>query len=185
MQSDTDRKKEWPGFTAKQERYLLLIISATAVLAVGVLLLIYRHENNTVYLYSRYSFNVGAIEDVQYNVESIITDEMNNTTVKGWFIKQGVVYDFYNYGNDVESNGVYNYLNVCLINDDSVYILPTKPEWRYDVTDYIADGINYKYAGFEAYVPSKYSYLFDKCSFAFLSRDPAGAKTLYIGEKLP
>ena len=79
--------------------------------------------------------------------------------------------------------GVYNYLNFCLINDDKVYIFPTKLELRPDVNNYIGDGADYRYAGFEAYVPSKYSYLFEECSFAFLSRDPAGVKTLYAEEE--
>lgn len=182
MENITDKKKDWPGFTARQEKHLLLIISVTAVLVVGVLLLIYRHENSTVYLRDRNSFDSGAIEEVQYSVESITVDEMNNSIVKGWFVKPGVTYDFYNYGTDTEGSGVYNYLNFCFIDADSVYVFPTKLEVRSDVNDYIADGIDYKYAGFEAYVPSEYSYLFDKCSFAFLSQTPDGVKTLYVGE---
>ncbi len=185
MQGVTDRKKEWPGFTAKQERCILLAISVTAALVVGILLLIYRYENKAVYLYSRYNFDSGALGDVLYNVESVTADEMNNSIVKGWFVKPGVAYDFYNYGNDVESSSVYNYLNFCFINDDKVYIFPTKLELRPDVNNYIGDGVDYKYAGFEAYVPSKYSYLFEECSFAFLSRDPAGVKTLYAEEEQP
>ena len=135
MQSVTDKKKEWPGFTAKQERCILLAISVTAALVVGILLLIYSYENKAVYLYSRYNFDSGALGDVQYNVESVTADEMNNSIVKGWFVKPGVAYDFYNYGNDVESSGVYNYLNFCLINDDKVYIFPTKLELRPDVNN--------------------------------------------------
>ena len=83
MQGVTDRKKEWPGFTAKQERGILLAISVTAALVVGILLLIYRYENKAVYLYSRYNFDSGALGDVLYNVESVTADEMNNSVVKG------------------------------------------------------------------------------------------------------
>ncbi|MCC6093690.1 MAG: hypothetical protein LIV24_01470 [Eubacterium sp.] len=171
--------KPWPGFTEKKERYFLVVLSVAAALAVCALFLIYRNENNAVRFYNRNTFQSGAIGDIRYDVESVTADEKNNSTIKGWFVKPGVTYDFYNYGNDAERTGVYNYLNVCLIDADRVYVLPTKLEIRQDVNDLIGDGTDYKFSGFEAYVPSKYSYLFDNCSYGFLSRDPDGRQTLY------
>lgn len=164
------------------ERKFLFLFSVTAMVIICALLFIYRHENNTVHQYKRSSFNEDAIVSVKYNLESISADKSGNETIKGWFVLPGATYDFYNYGNDANRSSVYNYLNVCLVEGDDVYVLPTKLEGRSDVNDTIGDGIDYKYAGFQAWLPYRYSFLSDKCSFAFLTQNPDGVKTLYVQE---
>lgn len=193
--SNTLRKKFCPRGTAcaerpsheklsfvKLERNFVLLFSIVAVVCTCVLFLIYHHENTTISLYDKDSFPNSAIENVQYSIESVSTDQKGNCTITGWFIQPGVTYSFYNYGNDATRSGVYNYLNVCFVDGEYIYVLPTKLEERADVNDSIGDGINYRYAGFHAYVPSQYSYLLDKRSFGFLSQKPDGAKTLYVLE---
>lgn len=166
----------------KLEQIFLILFLVFAVSISCTLLLVYYHENNKVNKYSRTDFNEGKIIDVRYNLESISSDQSGNSTIVGWFVLPDVTYVFYNYGNDVNGNGVYNYLHVCLVNDDDVYVLPTKLEGRADVTDTIGDGIDYKYAGFQARLPYRYSSLLNECHVAFLTQDPGGAKTLYIQE---
>ena len=193
--SSTHRKKSCSGETAcvegssyekhaiaKLERSFVFLFSIAAVVCTCALFLIYHHENSTISLYDKESFPHSAIENVQYSIESVSTDQNGNCTITGWFIQPGVTYSFYNYGNDATRSGVYNYLNICFVDGESTYVLPTKLEERSDVNDFIGDGINYRYSGFHAYIPSQYSYLLEKCSLGFLSQNPDGAKTLYVQE---
>lgn len=165
------------------EHLLLILLTLLAIIAVCVILLRYNTENNEIRIFDESSFNQGAIEDVKFEIEPFSEEAENEAQIiKGWFILPGVTYQYYNYGNDAERSGVYNYLNLCFIKDGKVYVLPTKLELRDDVNNIISDGIDYRYSGFRANVPENYSHLIKEGSIAFLVQNPDGVNTLYAQE---
>ena len=165
------------------EHLLLVLLPLLAIFAVCVLFLLYDTENNEILVYDESSFSQGAIKDVKFEIESISErDERGAQIIKGWFILPGVTYQYYNYGNDAERNGVYNYFNLCFLKDGKLYVLPTKLELRDDVNNLISDGIDYRYSGFQANLPKNYSHLIKEGSIAFLVKNPDGVNTIYEQE---
>lgn len=166
----------------KRERCLLILFPILSMLIVGALLLVYNHENNKVHHYYRSEFEEKSIAEARCDIEAISEDEEGDCYIKGWFVLPGITYDFYNYGNDNHSSSAYNYVNVCVVDKNDIYVLPTKLEERQDVNELIGDGVDYKYSGFQAKVSSELSNLVENKSIAFLVKDPDDKKTLYVQE---
>ena len=71
-------------------------------------------------------------------------DDNGNTWLQGWCVRKGVTYRYYNYGLDCTADAVYTNLHLCLVEGDSVYVIPTKLSDRDDIETVIGDGIDYR-----------------------------------------
>lgn len=74
----------------------------------------------------------------------------------------------YNYGVDTVLYGVYNNFHCGIVKDNEVIIFPTRLKKRPDVNNESGDGIDYKYCGFNAYVPDKYASGYSDCELVML-----------------
>lgn len=128
------------------------------------------------------SFLIGDINDVSYCIEGYGTNDDGDLLINGWFLKEGISYDYYNYGNDNHSQSVYNNMHIAFVNDEEVYLVPTKLIKREDVNLIIDDGIDYKYSGFTSKLSSTDKYIADEGKLVMVWEDINGIKEIYYLE---
>lgn len=110
-------------------------------------------EDSTVREEELSSYSVGAVEDIAFHIDSSGYDKNGNYYISGWCVKPGVVYEYYNYGNDAHRSGVYNNMHFGFSDGTRVFLLPTKLERREDVNSLLNDGIDYGFCGFRSILP--------------------------------
>ncbi len=98
-----------------------------------------------------------ALPGFDYKIEGGSVYRDGHAVVTGWLTDTGRVDSGYNYGVDTVLYGVYNNFHCGIVKDNEVIIFPTRLKKRPDVNNESGDGIDYKYCGFNAYVPDKYA----------------------------
>lgn len=97
-----------------------------------------------------------SLQSFNYKLEGGAVYRDGHAVITGWMTDTGHIDSGYNYGVDTVLYGVYNNMHCGIVNGDKVIIFPTKLKKRPDVNNEINDGIDYKYCGFTAYIPSEY-----------------------------
>lgn len=163
----------------------LIIYSATitAMTLVFVLFVVYRYEGRHIDIRSISEFKEGTAE-IAYNIEEVKKIKNGDVIIKGWFACRGVSYATYNYGDDTYRNDVYNYMNLCLVDGASIYVLPTKLELRQDVSNYLNDGLDYRYCGFRARICDANTMLTKSTKLGMIVKTPDGSKCIYLLDSL-
>lgn len=77
------------------------------------------------------------------------------------------------------SDTVYTNLRLCLIENDTVYVIPTKLSNRDDIETAMGDGIDYHCSDFTAKVPKKHTHLLEKSNLGIIMISPDGENSLY------
>lgn len=106
-------------------------------------------------------------------------DDSGNTWLQGWCVRKGVTYRYYNYGLDCTADAVYTNLHLCLVEGDSVYVIPTKLSDRDDIETVIGDGIDYRCSDFTAKIPKKQTHLLTEDNLGIIMTAPDGEELLY------
>lgn len=151
-----------------------------ALVTVSLLLFVFIRQDSHIKERNLSEVTVGDISQVTYSIDSENVNEKGDYIIKGWAVQRGVTYDYYNYGIDDNNSGVYNYMNLCYIKDNKLYVLPTKLEARKDVSEVLNDGIDYRYSGFNARVCEDDMYLTKGYQKAFLFKSPDDEEIVYI-----
>lgn len=174
--------KQNHGSEEKRFPWEIRLVYYTTVLAMGILfmlLLVYRYEDQHIEVCPLLDFEEGNIQDISYHFDEIRYTQQGDAIIKGWLVRRGITYNSYNYGDDTYRSDVYNYMHLCMVKGDSVYIFPTKLELRSDVSNYINDGIDYRYCGFRARITSKNSDLMSSSLPGMVVQLPDGTEILY------
>jgi hypothetical protein len=160
---------------------LCLAAIAAGYLVFGGILILAIAGRNRVYTEKMDNFVLSDEKDLCYNIENYAEVTNKKAEISGWLVQKGQTYEYYNYGANVHGAGVYNNMHLACVDDNSeqVYILPTQLSIRNDVTEYIADGIDYKYSGFESKFPVYYEQLIDKNGLYVVIKDTDGNQFIY------
>ena len=121
-----------------------------------------------------------SLYETKFNIDSRQTDADGNVLIRGWFVEEGAVYPFYNFGWGQAGSGVYNNFHLAALNEGTVVEFPTLLSKRDDVTAGINDGTDYKYSGFSASIPASYQSLISANGLYILSGSPSGQQRLYL-----
>ena len=151
-----------------------------ALVAVSLLLFVFIRQDSHIKEKSLSDVTVGEVSQISYSIDSENVNEKGDYIIKGWAVQKGITYDYYKHSIDEYNSGVYNYMNLCYVKDNKLYILPTKLETRPDVTECLNDGIDYRYSGFSARVCEEDVYLTEGYQKAFLFKNPDAKEIVYI-----
>jgi uncharacterized protein (UPF0128 family) len=70
-------------------------------------------------------------------------------------------------------------MHIGFTDGKTVYILPTKLENRDDIDQYINDGIDYQFCGFQSRLPKEKSGRIKKGALVLIWKNPDGSQELY------
>lgn len=164
----------------RTQRTAAIVVLVIALIAVATLLVALRLEDTHVKVLAQSGYSAGSAASARYQLEERNARPDGSMEVKGWFVLPGVTYPYYNYGNDEHKTGAYDYMRFAVKNDDgSLTVFPTKLELRPDVTAALADGTDYRYCGFHALVPAKWSSSLDSNQLVMAITNPDGDVTVY------
>ena len=163
----------------KAQRVIVVIFMAIALVCAVALLGLFHREDNRIEEKKLNSFSIGERKEIEYNIDYQGVSSDGSYLVKGWCVKPGVEYSFYNYGNDAYRKSVYNNMHIGFTDGETVYILPTKLENRDDIDQYINDGIDYQFCGFQSRLPKEKSGRIKKGALVLIWKNPDGSQELY------
>jgi len=155
---------------------LIPVILVAFVASYGIVHLA-MHTRNNVSLVKLSDVSYGSY-DSAYKIESDVQKE-NIREIEGWFVLEGITYNYYNFGEGAGGSSVYNNMHLALIDGDNVVLLPTVLVLRKDVTRKLRDGTNYRYCGFKAIVPTDYLDFAKDATFYMAVTDPYDNMELY------
>ncbi|SEP95137.1 hypothetical protein [Butyrivibrio sp. TB] len=163
------------------ERILIYSILSGMAIILVVLLSYEVYKNNHVVVRDISEFSIGDDSSITYEIENPfqLSDD-GYYYVSGWFVQKDNMYEYYNYGADLHSEGPYNDMHFCLIENDSCYIIPTKLTRRDDVES-VLEGKEKGYCGFFSRVKGDFDN--DEIQYGMLTVNPEGAETLYVFKK--
>ncbi len=167
--------------TKKRTYEIFLMCTLLALIGVMVILMsIFNSEISEIKVRNLEDYEMGDADDISFCIDQQMVNDENKYVVSGWLVENGKTYEAYNYGMDLTANIAYNNTKVCLIQDDSVLVLPTKMVQRDDVTDIIQDNFSHKNSGFVSCVDSEKLNMEADATLGAITTDPYGKETLYI-----
>lgn len=163
----------------KVQRLLVVIIMSLALVFALTIFELFYQENRRIEEKNLSSFTMGNKKDIEYKIEYKGLNNKGSYFIKGWCIKPGIEYSYYNYGNDAHKKSVYNNMHLGYLKKNTVYIIPTKLENRDDVDQYINDGIDYRFCGFQSIIPKEKLGKIEKGELVLIWKNPDGTQELY------
>lgn len=170
------------GLKEHKKEISILLVTFLAMGVVTLLFCLYRRENRSVHIRSRSEFQLGDESEIEYDIEDEDFSSVEDSRIHGWFIRKGHTYDYFNAGMMEAGSGVYNNNHLCYVKDNTVYELPTKLEYRGDISDKINDGIDYAYCGFYARISGISPDEFENVQLGMVVKTTDGEEILYILE---
>lgn len=159
---------------------IIILVTVLGMVFVLSLFLFVNIENNRVIKRNISEYQTEYTADTVYEIKNIESDTKGNVYIDGIFAVKGLSYDFFNYANDNHDKGVYAYYHFCLIDENEVYVMPTKLSEDNEINEMLNDGNNYRYSVFDAKVPKKYAEALNSFKRGIVSRSPDGKESIYI-----
>ena len=108
-----------------------LLPAAVALVLTILLFLIFFADSNIITRRSTDDFITDS-NGFYYETEQVAVGSFF-TNIQGFCFNTSGLEEYYNFGTDMRGNAVYSHLSLCLVKDDSVYILPTVQQVREDI----------------------------------------------------
>lgn len=173
-------RANWTMFRKNIRWSSSLSITLAAMGVAALLFCFYREENQHIRIRSRSEFQIGNEGEIEYNIEDENFGSAEDGRIHGWFVRKGQTYDYFNAGMMEAGSGVYNNNHLCYVKDNVVYELPTKLEYREDISDMLDDGVNYAYCGFYARIYGITQAELEDAQLGMIAETPDGEEILYF-----
>ncbi len=116
-----------------REKLIAIVPVIISLMAVLVMFVLYNADRNLIKKDNIDEY-ILTTENFVYDIETVENGNVFSY-ISGYCYNPSEIYDYYNFGHNIYGKGVYLNIELALVDNDKVYILPAVQEVRADLLD--------------------------------------------------